>query len=137
MLALQNLAAEALGPVKRAEIEAEAANDIGEDAVDIASMTADEQDLVQKLSMIEFGTWMEFDVLEQHRNLRAKVAWFNARTSRYMLVDRSGKQVSTQSGLELARAILAGKARIISGSAKPFFERALENIFVRLKTAVQ
>ncbi|HQQ62569.1 MAG TPA: DUF1631 family protein [Pseudomonadales bacterium] len=136
MLALQNLAAEPLGPVKRAEIEAEAAEDIGEDAPDVNVMTADERDLVQKLSMIEFGTWMEFDELDQYRNLRAKVAWFNARTSRYMLVDRSGKQISTKSGLDIARLILAGQARIISGSAKPFFERALENIFMRLKTAV-
>lgn len=136
MLALQNLAAEPLGPVKRAEIEAEAAEDIGEDAPDVDAMTADERDLVQKLSMIEFGTWMEFDELEQHRNLRAKVAWFNARTSRYMLVDRSGKQIATQSGLDLARRILAGQARMISGSAKPFFERALENIFMRMKAAV-
>jgi hypothetical protein len=46
-----------------------------------------------------------------------------------MLVDQTGKKVGMKTGLELARDMLARKARVIVGSTKPFFERALENIF--------
>jgi len=35
-------------------------------------------------------------------------------------------------GLQLAREMIAGKARVIAGSTKPFFERALENIYQTL-----
>jgi hypothetical protein len=46
-----------------------------------------------------------------------------------MLVDQQGRKVSLAAGLQLARDMLAGRARIIAGSTKPFFERALENIY--------
>ena len=58
-----------------------------------------------------------------------KVAWYNHKTMHYMLVDQQGKKVSMTSALQMARAMIAGKLRVIAGSAKPFFERALENIY--------
>jgi hypothetical protein len=57
------------------------------------------------------------------------VAWYNKKTQHYMLVDQQGRKVSLTSSLELARQMLAGTAKVISGSTKPFFERALENIY--------
>jgi len=83
--------------------------------------------MVESLKMIEFGTWFEFE-----GGKRLKVAWYNARTSHYMLVDQMGKRVDMMSGLNLARQMIGSKAKIISGSSKPFFERALENIFHKL-----
>lgn len=135
LLALQNLFAEPLAAEKRAEMEADAGSGLDPEIPDPDKVTESEREMVEKLRMVEFGTWMEFDELDQHRNLRAKIAWFNSTTSRYMLVDRSGKQIAMKSGLELARLILASQARMIAGSTKPFFERALENILARLKTA--
>ena len=45
------------------------------------------------------------------------------------LVDQQGRKVSLAAGLQLARDMIAGRAKIIAGSTKPFFERALENIY--------
>ncbi len=136
LLALQNLSAEPIAAEKLEELETEASADLDQETPDVGEMDATERELVEKLRLIEFGTWMEFDTLDHHHNLRAKIAWFNAHTSRYMLVDRSGKQVAMKSGLDIARLILSHQARIIAGASKPFFERALENIFARLKSAV-
>ncbi len=138
MLALQNLIAEPAAAEKRAELEGEAMKQAGtSDVVEPeAILTSAEAELVEKLRTIEFGTWMEFDQLDALHNQRVKVAWFNARTSRYMLVDRTGKQVAMKTGAEIARMMLASQARMIAGSAKPFFERAMENIFARLKAAM-
>ena len=137
MLALQNQVAEPVEPARREVMEADALKDIGgvDNSLD-ENITSDEAELVEKLRTIEFGTWMEFDQLDELHNQRLKVAWFNAQTSRYMLVDRSGKQIATKSGLDIARIMLASQARMLSGSSKPFFERALENIFARLKLAM-
>jgi hypothetical protein len=49
-----------------------------------------------------------------------------------MLVDQQGRKVSRVAGLQLAREMIAGKAHVIAGSTKPFFERALENIYQTL-----
>jgi hypothetical protein len=51
-----------------------------------------------------------------------------------MLVDQMGKKVAMMSGLDIAREMLAKRAKIIAGSSKPFFERALENIFQKLNS---
>ena len=83
--------------------------------------------MVEHLKLIEFGTWFEFE-----GGRRLKVAWFNARTSNYMLVDQKGKKVAMMPGVELAREVIAKRAKIISGGSKPFFERALDNIFQKL-----
>jgi hypothetical protein len=95
--------------------------------------TPEEKELVEKLKIVEFGTWMDFDELEGQRSQRLKIAWYNAKTSHYMLVNRAGKQAAVLSAVSIARHLLSKNARIISGTAKPFFERALENIFSRLQ----
>ena len=82
--------------------------------------------------MIEFGTWFEFE-----GGRRLKVAWYNARTSHYMLVDQMGKKAAMKSGLDIARDMIKKQAKIISGSSKPFFERALENIFQKLNAQAE
>ena len=47
----------------------------------------------------------------------------------YMLVNQVGKQEAMLTGLELARKMIAKTMHIVSGSSKPFFERALEDIY--------
>lgn len=84
----------------------------------------EEARIVDSLKMVEFGTWFEFE-----GGKRLKVAWYNKKTQHYMLVDQQGRKVSLTSGLQLARDMLSGRTRIIAGSTKPFFERALENIY--------
>ena len=88
-----------------------------------------EQRVIASLK-IEFGTWFEFEG-------GRKVAWYNSRTMHYMLVNQVGKKEAMLTGLELARKMLARKARIISGSSKPFFERALENIYKNMNNSVK
>ncbi len=108
----------------RQKLEAMAAKKAGQSEAAAERMSDEEARLVESLKMIEFGTWFEFE-----HGKRLKVAWYNSKTSHYMLVDQTGKKVGMKTGLELAREMLARKARVIIGSTKPFFERALENIF--------
>lgn len=111
----------------RNELERIAAEKAGQHALEEEDVTPEEAQMVESLKMIEFGTWFEFS-----GGKRLKVAWYNGRTSHYMLVDQMGKRVDMESGLALARKMILGEAKIISGSSKPFFERALENIYHKL-----
>jgi hypothetical protein len=135
-LVLDSKPVEVAEPEQRIQMEAEVTEQLGGDEPDPEAWSAAERDLVEKLRLMEYGTWLEFDELDEHTNLRAKVSWFNAKTSRYMLVDLGGQQIAMKGGLDIARLMLLGKARMISGSAKPFFERALENILARLKATM-
>lgn len=125
-LAVQSKKAEPAPAPMRDKLERIAAEKAGSKPVE-EEHSPEEAQMVESLKMIEFGTWFEFS-----GGKRLKVAWYNARTSHYMLVDQMGKRVDMMSGLDMAKQMIAGTAKIISGSSKPFFERALENIFHKL-----
>jgi len=126
-LALQSKKAEPAPALMRSKLESMAAEKAGQTEELSVPQTADESKIVDSLKMIEFGTWFEFE-----DGKRLKVAWFNQKTNHYMLVDQQGRKVSLIAGLQLAREMISGKARVIAGSTKPFFERALENIYQTL-----
>ena len=126
-LAMQSMKAEPAPAPMRDKLERIAAEKAGTKEMRAETCSPEEEQMVESLKMIEFGTWFEFE-----GGKRLKVAWYNARTSHYMLVDQMGKRVDMMSGLLLARQMIDCKAKIISGSSKPFFERALENIFQKL-----
>lgn len=108
----------------RTKLESLAAEKAGQSAEQLQPISPEEAKIVDSLKMVEFGTWFEFE-----GGKRLKVAWYNKKTQHYMLVDQQGRKVSLAAGLQLARDMLAGRAKIIAGSTKPFFERALENIY--------
>ncbi|MET0356344.1 MAG: DUF1631 family protein, partial [Cellvibrio sp.] len=126
-LALQSKKAEAAPAPMRSKLETMAAEKAGQVAELLVPQTPDEVKIIDSLRMIEFGTWFEFE-----GGKRLKVAWFNQKTNHYMLVDQQGRKVSLIAGLQLAREMIAGSAHVIAGSTKPFFERALENIYQTL-----
>lgn len=130
-MALQSRKAEAAPEPMRSKLENMAAEKAGQSEEFVAPQTLEETKIVDSLKMIEFGTWFEFE-----GSKRLKVAWYNQKTNHYMMVDQQGRKVSLIAGLQLARDIMTGNARVIAGSTKPFFERALENIYQTLNSRV-
>lgn len=114
----------------RDKLEREAAGKVGETSVVDDEPTKEESQMAENLKVIEFGTWLEFD-----GSRRLKVAWHNSRNGEYMLVNQMGQRAEMMLPLALARLMLAGKVKVISGSSKPFFERALENIYEKLNSS--
>jgi hypothetical protein len=131
-MAQQSKKAEPAPAPMRDKLEKIAAEKAGQTQVEEADISKEEEKIVENLKLIEFGTWFEFE-----GGKRLKIAWYNARTSHYMLVDQMGKKVAMMSGLEIAREMIAKRAKIIAGSSKPFFERALENIFQKLNAQAE
>ncbi len=89
--------------------------------------TEQEEKVIDYLKLIEAGTWFEFD-----KNIRLKVNGFSSKLMKFMLVDSTSQKVVMISRLELARKIISEDAKVVAGSTKPLFERALEKIFQRL-----
>lgn len=115
----------------RSKLESMAAEKTGQVARDTQALTHKEAKLVDHLKLLAFGTWLEFE-----GGRRLKVAWFNKKTQHFMLVDQQGRKISLAAGAQLARDLVSGKVKIIEGSSKPFFERALENIYQSLNERV-
>lgn len=123
-MALLSRKAEPAPAPMRSKLESMAAEKTGQIAGDARALSPKEAQLLEHLKLLELGTWFEFE-----GGRRLKVAWYNKKTQHYMFVDQQGRKVSLASGAQLARDMIAGKAKIIEGSSKPFFERALETIY--------
>lgn len=123
-MSLLSRKAESAPAPMRTKLESLAAEKAGNAVEEQQPLSTEEAKIVDSLKMVEFGTWFEFE-----GGKRLKVAWYNKKTQHYMLVDQQGRKVSLTAGVQLARDMIAGRAKIIAGSTKPFFERALENIY--------
>ena len=91
-----------------------------------------EKAVLEKLRLLEFGSWFEFR--DGHRE---KVAWFNPDSMQFLFVDQTGKRTGMKSGQQLAQAILTGDLQIVTGKTKPLVERTMETIFKDLNLQVQ
>jgi hypothetical protein len=96
------------------------------------SPTVEEERVMNYIKLIEPGTWVEYD-----NKTRLKVSGFSSEAKKYILVDQSSQEVTMVTRLAFARDILAERATIIDGTAKPLFERALERIHHNLDKQVQ
>lgn len=103
----------------------------------VAATPAPRDEIVERLSALEFGTWFLFLANRPRKEQwEAKLAWSNPRTQHYMFVNRLGQQVAVKSGAELAADIRSGNTRILEPrSTTPFFEKALERIAEQLRRA--
>lgn len=89
--------------------------------------TPTELDMMEKLKLMEFGSWVEFT-----DGSRSKVSWYDYRNNEYLLVNSMGQKDRMLSALDFARSMISQEVKIIAGSAKPFFERALKHIVNKL-----
>jgi len=99
---------------------------------DLSRLNEREQATVEKLRLMEFGTWFEY-----RDGRREKVAWFNPNTLQFLFVDQSGKRSGMKTGDELARAVVAGDMRMLGVGEKPLVERTMETIFSDLNQRLQ
>jgi hypothetical protein len=87
-----------------------------------------EQEVINRLRKMKFGTWFEFASSADAPPRRIKLSWLSPLTATCMFVDRSGMQAEIKTLHELAQEILSGRARVIPRPRHPFIERALVSI---------
>ncbi|MEZ5530423.1 MAG: DUF1631 family protein [Porticoccaceae bacterium] len=91
---------------------------------DISQLGDREKTVIEKLKLMEFGTWFEY-----RDGRREKVAWFNPNSLQFLFVDQAGKRSGMKTGNELAKAIVCGELRMLDAGTKPLVERTMESIF--------
>lgn len=100
-----------------------------------APLSTEEQQMMQELRKIKFGTWFEL-LDDSQTSRRLKLSWFSPITRKYMFVDRFGMQAYITPAESLATQLCSGKARIIKGNDMPFVSRALKTIHNILKKTI-
>jgi len=99
------------------------------------TLSAQEQQMMQELRKLKFGTWFEL-LDDTQTSRRLKLSWFSPITRKYMFVDRFGMQAYITPAESLATQLCSGKARIIKSNDMPFVSRALKTIHTILKKTI-
>jgi uncharacterized protein DUF1631 len=81
---------------------------------------------------IKVGTWVEFADDEGNRE-RAKLSWISPISSKYLFVNRRGLKVCDKTVFALAAEMRRGSTIVLE--EVPLFDRALDAIVARLRTA--
>jgi hypothetical protein len=94
-----------------------------------------ETKMLERLHQLKFGTWFAFPGPDGVRKL--KLSWLSPLTATCMFVDRSGIQAEVKPLVEVARAMVAGRIKLIARPQHQFVQRALLAIRRRLQNSME
>lgn len=99
-----------------------------------ASLSVEQQAMLEKLQTIPFGTWFEFSDPDKSKK-QVKLSWRSTVTEKFMFVDQMGVKATVVPMHELAERMLDNSVCIVDREKKPFVDRALNAIHRMLDRA--
>jgi hypothetical protein len=93
---------------------------------------AEDDEFLKTAREIKVGNWLEF-ADEQGNRERAKLSWISPISSKYLFVNRRGLKVCDKTVFALATELRRGSTIVLE--EVPLFDRALDAIVARLRTA--
>jgi hypothetical protein len=97
------------------------------------SLTPEEQQTLDRLRTLPFGTWFEFTTNQQGATIRRKLAWFSTLTGRCLFVNQRGARTDEKTLEQLARDIVRKQAKIYTDKPESLIDRAWKAITSSLK----
>jgi hypothetical protein len=113
---------------RRQATETDLAQAPGAEDSERVEISEQEQEVIQRLRKMKFGTWFELTSGAGGPVRRIKLSWLSPLTSTCMFVDRSGMQAEIKTLHEMASEMLAARAKVIPRPKHPFIERALVSV---------
>ena len=102
-----------------------------------AELSIKEQQTLDRLKQMPFGTWFEFVINQQGDVSRRKLSWFSPVTGRCLFVNSRGAKVAEKSMDEMARDLVRGNAKLWEPQAESIIDRAWRSIKEKMKTWTQ
>jgi hypothetical protein len=97
------------------------------------SLTPEEQQTLDRIRTMPFGTWFEFTTNQQGATVRRKLAWFSTLTGRCLFVNQRGARTDEKTLDQLARDIVRKQARVYTDKPESLIDRAWKAITGSLK----
>lgn len=97
------------------------------------SLTPEEQQTLDRIRTLPFGTWFEFTTNQQGATVRRKLAWFSTLTGRCLFVNQRGARTDEKTLEQLARDIVRKQAKVYTDKSESLIDRAWKAITSSLK----
>ncbi|HUD43621.1 MAG TPA: DUF1631 family protein [Dokdonella sp.] len=91
-------------------------------------LNAAEQQTLEQIKGLPFGTWFEFRTNQQGDTVRRKLAWFSTLTGRCLFVNQRGLRTHDSTLEQIARDMARGQLWPVPGERRTFVDRAWDTI---------
>lgn len=96
-------------------------------------LSADEQQMLEQIKGLPFGTWFEFRTNQQGDTVRRKLAWFSTLTGRCLFVNQRGLRTHDSTLEQVARDMARRQLWPVPGERRTFVDRAWDTILSTLR----
>jgi hypothetical protein len=100
---------------------------------DDTALNPSERAMVERISQLSPGTWIEFTPERGANACRRRLSWYSPATGRCMLLNVRGARCEDRSIVQLAREMLHGSARLAPKDREPPTDRAWRAIDAELR----
>lgn len=97
-------------------------------------LTVKEQQTLERIKQLPFGTWFEFTVNQQGETVRRRLSWFSPVTSHCLFVNTRGAKAEEKTLEQLARDLVRGNVKIWEARDESIIDRTWKTIKDTLKT---
>jgi hypothetical protein len=96
-------------------------------------LSTDEQQMLEQIKGLPFGTWFEFRTNQQGDTVRRKLAWFSTLTGRCLFVNQRGLRTHDSTLEQVARDMARRQMWPVPGERRTFVDRAWDTILSTLR----
>lgn len=96
-------------------------------------LNAAEQQTLEQIKGLPFGTWFEFRTNQQGDTVRRKLAWFSTLTGRCLFVNQRGLRTHDSTLEQVARDMARGQLWPVPSGRRSFVDRAWDSILSTLR----
>ncbi len=104
----------------------------GKKIEDIRELTEQELNEMERLIATPYGTLFDFHY-KQGDKVRKKLSWVSTLSQRILFVDLTGKQPDKQDLRRVAIDVTRGTIQAVEKQTQSYFQKALSNVFARVK----
>jgi hypothetical protein len=97
-------------------------------------MNAKEQECLERIRALPFGTWLEFVTNQQGDRIRRRLSWFSPLSGHCLLINHRGQRVGEYTLDTLARAMARDQVFVIDKPRDSFIDRAIVAVRERLQS---
>lgn len=99
----------------------------------LPAMSEQEQECLQRLRALPFGSWLEFVTNQQGDRVRRRLSWYSPLSGHCLLINHRGQRAGEYTLDTLARAMARDQVFVVEKQKNSFIDRAMNAVRDRLR----
>ncbi len=101
--------------------------------IDLPPLSAHEEECLDRIRALPFGTWFEFVTNQQGDSVRRRLSWFSPISGHCLFINHRGQKIGDYTLDTLARAMARDQVRLVEQKKESLLDRALHGVMHLLR----